>query len=397
MPVINCRHFTGYKPCGRSPRCDDSCAMKDIPNLRLLIIHLGALGAVLRSTSLLPAIKRKYPSSHVTWITDKPAHFLLQNHPSIDRILTTEIPSLLSLRALEFDIAFCIDKGLEAAGILESTKVDLVYGFTHDKRTGAILPATEAASYLWELGLDNHKKFFVNKKPETQLVAEALELTSAPHGFRRDEYGVHFNQIEMETLKKRSSELRKSKSNKESIVIGINTGCSHVIAAKKMTVPAQREMIRKIISTFGAEIQIVLLGGPEDTLRNQEIGEGLDVIQTSTTSGLRDGLISVAACDIVVSGDSLGMHMAIGLKKWVVAWFGPTCSHEIDLYDRGVSILTKASCSPCWKRVCHKSSMCYDQVDLNEIVDGVSKGIQWFKGIWSSKLHSGEISFSQSP
>ena len=47
------------------------------------------------------------------------------------------------------------------------------------------------------------------------------------------------------------------------------------------------------------------------------------------------------ACDIVVSGDSLGMHMAIGLKKWVVAWFGPTCHQEIDLYDRGAKFLLR--------------------------------------------------------
>ena len=75
-------------------------------------------------------------------------------------------------------------------------------------------------------------------------------------------------------------------------------------------------------------------------------------------------MMSVAACDMVISGDSLGLHMGIAMKKWCVAWFGPTCDQEIELYDRGVKVLANAPCSPCWKRVCDRKPMCYDLVDL---------------------------------
>ncbi|MEN0060099.1 MAG: glycosyltransferase family 9 protein, partial [Bdellovibrio sp.] len=119
------------------------------------------------------------------------------------------------------------------------------------------------------------------------------------------------------------------------------------------------------------DAEVVLLGGPEDTARNQDIAEGLPVISSETQSGLRDGLVSVAACDVVITGDSLGMHMAISQQKHVVAWFGPTCAHEIDLYDRGSHILTQSPCSPCWKRTCENAVMCYDQVSLEEMIDAV--------------------------
>ncbi|HWU44412.1 MAG TPA: hypothetical protein VN132_13270, partial [Bdellovibrio sp.] len=102
MAMIDCRYFSGYKPCSKNEICDSSCAHKDVPHLSLLIIHLGALGAVVRSTSLLKAIKRKYPSSMITWVTDAPAHRLLQGHPAIDRVLTTSSEDLLQLAALEF-------------------------------------------------------------------------------------------------------------------------------------------------------------------------------------------------------------------------------------------------------------------------------------------------------
>lgn len=379
MSVTGCRHFSGYKPCFRSTACDDSCALKDIPSVSILIVHLGALGAVVRSTSLLRAMKRKFPSSMITWVTDAPAHHLLKNHPAIDRVLTTSTSDLLSLSSLEFEVAFIIDKSLKASGVLKHTTVDQVYGFTTLARNGAIVPATPAAQELWELGLDNDKKFFENKKAETQLLIEALELGP----FMRDEYWLPLTPEE-ETEKQARKNNWLGKEHK-TFVIGINTGCSDVIAYKKLSVEFQRQIILKI-ETEIPQAQVVLLGGPEDTVRNREISLGLDVISSATESGLRDGLISVAACDMVLTGDSLGMHMAISQKLPTVAWFGPTCAHEIDLYDRGAAILSKSSCTPCWKRSCDRPIMCYDQVSLEEVLHAL-------KSCRSNSLSGGSATF----
>lgn len=362
--MTKCRHFNGYKPCGKNEHCHDGCVSYEPINLSLLIVHLGALGAVVRSTSLLNAIKRKYPGAMITWVTDAPAHHLLKNHPGIDRVLTTSEADLLQLSALQFEVAFVIDKSLKAAGVVKRTSVDQVFGFEVDPRHGAIVPATKAAEELWELGLNNHKKFFVNTKAETQLMIEALELGP----FHRDEYWLPLtNQEAKEAEARRAQWLQNSKKK---TVLGINTGCSPVIPYKKLTVSFHREIIQRVQKEM-PEASIVLLGGPEDTKRNQEISEGLDVICSATESGLRDGLTSVAACDVVLTGDSLGMHMAIAQKKQVIAWFGPTCAHEIDLYDRGKKILAQSPCSPCWKRTCEKSIMCYDQVSLEEVINAL--------------------------
>jgi heptosyltransferase-2 len=145
-----------------------------------------------------------------------------------------------------------------------------------------------------------------------------------------------------------------------------------VIAYKKLSVDFQRRVIQTIQKELN--VRVVLLGGPEDSQRNLQIGEGLAVVQSSTTAGLRDGLVSVAACDLILTGDSLGMHMAIAQKKQVVAWFGPTCAQEIDLYDRGEKILSKAPCAPCWKRLCDNQTMCYDQVSLIEVIAALKRG-----------------------
>src|SRR5690606_8374499 len=103
------------------------------------------------------------------------------------RVLTLSNEDLLRLSALEFDVAFCVDKSLVAAGVIARTKVKKVFGFLASAG-GAILPATPEAEELWHIGLSNEKKFHINKKAENQLVAEALGLP-----FERDPYVIRFS------------------------------------------------------------------------------------------------------------------------------------------------------------------------------------------------------------
>lgn len=384
MYVTQCRYFSGYKPCGRNDQCDDQCPQKSIVTTRVLVVHLEALGAVLRATSILPAIHRKFPGAHVTWVTQRPAQELLKNNPLIDRVLTTERDDLLALSTLKFNVAYCLDKSQKAFGVLQHTRTDEVYGFGVEPETGAIIPLNLAAHELWNLGLDNPSKFFVNQKPETQLMVEALEIGP----FVSDEYV-----LELTTEEKSIAQQRRSQwSHSGQILIGVNAGCSSVIPYKKLSIEGHRDLIERLLEI--PSVRVVLLGGGEDTIRNQHIAHGLKVVSSPTERGIRDGLASIAACDIVITGDSLGMHMAIALKKWVVAWFGPTCAQEIDLYERGVKVKTQAPCSPCWKRTCQKQPMCYDLVNFDEILSGVEKGMKWLTS--SSKLPSSETSSSVS-
>jgi heptosyltransferase-2 len=379
--VVGCRHFNGYKPCGKSEICDPLCPHLSVPSVRILLVHLEALGAVLRSTALLPAIRRKYPGAHITWITQKPAHLLLAENPLIDRVLTTDADDLLKLRALEFDIALMVDKGQTSAGVLKLTHADLVYGFTVDARTGAVLPATDSARELWEIGLSDRKKFIENRKTETQLAHEALELGP----WVRDEYVLRLSESE----KREAARRRREWAPNGEMIVGLNTGCSGVIQYKKLTVEKHRELISELTRTG---VRVVLLGGREDTERNERIAAGLPAVLSPTHLGLRDGMTSVEACDVVVTGDSLGMHLAIALQKWTVAWFGPTCAHEIDLYDRGTHVLSAASCGPCWKRSCSRATMCYDLVSIDALMNAISKGLPRDVGHGTNSYRSDSVS-----
>jgi len=100
----------------------------------------------------------------------------------------------------------------------------------------------------------------------------------------------------------------------------------------------------------------------------------LRLISTPTTEGLRRGICYENLADIVVTGDSFGMHLAIGLQKHVLAWFGLSCWEEVDFYGRGRKFIPEGlDCAPCWKQSCPHNLECIDMIDLdgirNEILD----------------------------
>jgi heptosyltransferase-2 len=262
------------------------------------------------------------------------------------------------------------DKSPVASGIMSLVRAREVKGFITDEVSGAIIPATEAARELWEIGLDNHRKFHVNRKSEIHLMAEAVELNPA------DLVGYEL------PLQGPENEMRRQRKEVwsrrgQAFVIGLNTGCAATLPYKKLSVQGHRDLIRHMLAQWGDRVQIVLLGGREDTFRNDQIAEGLPVIKSPTDQGLRDGLVSVAACDSVFTGDSLGMHLAIAARVWTVAWFGPTCDHEIDFFGRGLAVRAQVPCSPCWKRSCNRPEMCYDHVDSRDVVAAIESSPTW--------------------
>lgn len=389
MAIVNCRYFNGYKPCGKNDKCSVECSFKEEITETLLVIHLGALGSVVRSSALLRKLKKEKPRAYIVWLTSEAVLPILENHSAIDRLYALNFINMLKLQAMKFDQIFVVDKSLEAVSVAQQLETHKISGFKAHAVNGAIVPATREAEEIWQLGIDDHKKFFLNKKTELQLIFESFGFQ-----YQREKYWLDISDSEkLEMANRKTQWLRP---DGKSIILGINTGCSSVIAYKKLSLQKHKELIAKVHQEF-PEVQIVLLGGREDQERNQALKASFtEVIESSTQSGLRDGILSVGACDLVVSGDSLGMHIAIALEKYTVAWFGPTCSQEIDLFDNGEKITTYLNCHPCWKRSCSKPNMCYDHVEIDDFIKAIRKGITQLELSKHGKSREENISTSYS-
>ena len=365
MKNSNCKNFNGYKPCFPYSKCYENCEKPNPRGKNILIINLDAMGAVIQTTALLPAIKSKYPESTISWITLKNAFRLLDNNQYLDFVYEWTPENWLVLQNMEWDVVYSIDKTKRSCAFAKSLKAKQKLGFTIDKN-GVIVPINKEANYFYKLGLDDELKFKKNKKFGTEILHEAMQLK-----FKRDEYVFNLSAEEKVFCENYKSEVGIKKNE---LVVGFNTGCSILFPNKKMTISQHIFLIEKLIKE--KNIKIVLLGGPEDKERNLEISKkvGKKVINTPCDEGVRFGICYENICDVIVTGDSFGMHVAIGLKKFVIAWFGLSCASEIDLYDRGIKILPeKLECSPCWKRECPYELECIQMIDLEKIILEIKK------------------------
>lgn len=355
-----CKRFSGYKPCFPDHNCWEDGCKDNIPvGKKILIINLDAMGDVLMTTAQLPSIKRKYPDSTIYWITLKNAAPLLLNNPLIDHVYNFDASSLLILQQMKFDYVMNVDKSQQSCALLNSINAQQKRGFGLNEN-GKIIPVNEGANYNYKLGMDDHFKFKINQRTGQDYLAETFELD-----FKRDEYILELTQDEKDFIEKYKKKVGIRKKDK---LIGFNTGCSELYPNKKMTVEQHIYLIRKLLKK---KYKIILLGGPEDTTRNKEIYSHFNgkIINSPTTEGLRRGICYESIPDIIVTGDSLGMHIAIGLKKYVIVWFGVSCWTEIDLYERGVKLFQEdLFCSPCWKKQCPYNLECIKMIDLDRII-----------------------------
>jgi heptosyltransferase-2 len=364
--IIKCKRFTGYKPCDPDHNCsEDGCELMIPIGTKILIINLDAMGDVLMTTAQLPAIKRKFPDSTIWWIILPNTAPLLENNPYVDYVLPFNFESILILSQMQFDYVMNVDKSMRAGALTNSLKADRKLGFGINE-DGKIIPLNEGAEYNYQLGMDDHLKFKVNTRTGQDYLAETFEVE-----YKRDEYVFSLTDVEMRFLEsyKKVVEIKD-----DDFVVGFNTGCSNLYPNKKMTIPQHIILIDKLLSHN--KFKIILLGGPEDEERNAEIYSYFKgkIINTPANQGVRKGASYLNLADVVITGDSFGMHLAIALSKYVIAWFGVSCWTEIDLYDRGVKLYQEElSCSPCWKKQCPYNLECIKMIDFKRIEEEVFK------------------------
>jgi len=363
--VPECKHFTGYRPCRPATRCYEACVDPTPIGTRILIINLDAMGNVLVTTSILAPLKRRYPFSHISWITLPNAAPLLEHVPGLDRVYCWEPEAWLVLQQLHFDLILNVDKSRRSGALAGVVSADEKLGFGINEN-GVIIPLNSEAEENYLMGLDDEWKFRRNTKTVPQILCEQFRLD-----YRRDPYALTLSPEEKGFCSTYAREhgLRGFAGTTQPLVVGFNTGCSELYPNKKLSVEQHVELIDRLAMLGGT--RLLLLGGPEDTLRNAEIARRTDgkVLNTPTIEGVRRGLCYINVCDVVISGDSFGMHVAIGLGKHVIVWFGVSCWTEIDLFDRGLKLIPEGlACAPCWKRECPFNLECRSMVDLDRIV-----------------------------
>jgi ADP-heptose:LPS heptosyltransferase len=338
----DCLYFKGDKPCKFKILCDGCPHYQSFPQ-KILIIKCRAQGDVLRTTAILHGLKRKYPQSFVSWLVDKESYELLNNNPFIDKILTYRLEDLIPLMTEEFNVLISLDKEPQSTAVATLVKSPHKFGFGMNSY-GNLIPFNKEAEYAYQLGIDDDLKFKQNTLTYQEIVAKTSEIE-----YTRDPYVF---QLKKENKKTAEIFFKTNNISEETLAIGLNTGAGIKFETKQWPAEKYLNLIEKISENLKSNI--FLLGGVRETELNRYLEQNSKhkVYNTGNDNSLLEFAGIISMMDIVVSSDTLGMHLAIAQEKKVVALFGSTCPQEIDLYGRGTKLYAGVECSPCYKQTC---------------------------------------------
>ncbi|MGQ0720602.1 MAG: glycosyltransferase family 9 protein [Candidatus Eiseniibacteriota bacterium] len=359
----DCRHFEGDRPCIHRRECPD-CPEYSPLGRRILVLKIGALGDVLRTTPLLRPLTAGPGPVSVTWVAGESSAPLLRGHPRIHRLLFPGWETSALLEVEGFDLVLSLDKDPYPTAIASRVQTRERRGFGREVN-GALVPLHPSARYAYDLGLSDRLKFHENERSYQDITFEVCGLP-----WKGEEYDVPAVQANLPAGREalRRSGLREGSGP----LVGFNTGAGSVFANKAWTEAGYAELARRL-DREGC--RVVLLGGPEERERNAGIAAAArgTAVDSGTDHSLPVFAGVVAACDLVVTGDTLGMHLAIAAKVPVVVLFGSTCPQEIELYGRGEKVVTPISCHPCYRRTCDISPSCQDLITPDTVHAAVQR------------------------
>jgi len=358
-----CRYWRGDKPCREKRLCEGCPAFEPLGE-KILIVKLGARGDVLRTTPLVAGLRRQYPQAHITWLTNPEAVELLRGLPGLDKILAYGAGSVVEILSREFDRVLCFDKDSPATGLASLARAPRKFGFgLAPNGTGTPYAFNAEAEYALALGVSDDLKFRRNTRSYMEVIFEASGLT-----YRGEPYVLALDPPDREAaarfLQRQGIRLRPGRA---APILGLFTGCGPAFPHKRWTAEGLAQLARKAQRDLKA--RVLLLGGPDERALNARI-KRLSRVRLLDTAGkhtLRELGGFLEACRVVVTGDTLALHMALALRRPTLALFGPTCPQEVDLFGLGEKIVTPLECAPCYLPACDRRPDCMQAISLRRV------------------------------
>lgn len=296
--------------------------------------RVTSLGDILRTTPILHLFKDDY----VTWVTDKSAFPILEGNPYIDRLLSLDWISAEQLKEEHFDVCINLEKDPGICVFSDKINAWKRYGF----RAEYSLRGVKAEAH------DNASEAF---------------LISSKSDIKKQNYKV-MQELLFEILGKKWVGEEYVLGYKPQNVIQYDVCLNNKIGAKwptKAWPTKYWDLLEKML----------IEGGFRVTRQDKQDPE--------VFSNLYKYMDWINSSRLVVSNDSLGMHLGIAMQKKVLGLFGATFHVEVFFHGRGKALFPKESildCVPCFSPECKKNTFCMDLITPNRVYDEIKNYLQ---------------------
>lgn len=310
--------------------------------MKILLIKLGhsetldpevgkvtSLGDVLRTTPLLTALKERHAEAKITWLVDEAAVPLLTDNPLLDRVLVVDAFVPFQLMRERFDIIINLEKHPGVCALADMVDAWARYGFRFDAVTGRYQAYEKGQGFLEYIRDKSHPD--PRRRPWQQNLIEMLGLE-----WKHQPYVLGYHP-----------------RNEPLYDVGLN----HMVGSKWPT--------KRMPEAYWQAIA--------DSLEKS----GLRVSWQQGLDNLHQYTEWISSCRVILSQDSLGLHLALALQKRVVGLFGPTDPTEVYLYDLG-EIIRSTACPhmPCGQPQCQNERHCMAEITIPRIMEAIQRQLK---------------------
>jgi len=308
----------GYESC-------EQCKFSQEYTKKILIIKLGAIGDVLRTTIILPALKKKYGEDIlIYWMTNPESADLLKNNPMVDKVLPYNPENTLRIQQERFDILFALE--IDTPSTLLANTVNAHEKFGYYFNNGTTFCFNQGAELYLDTAFLHHIKI-KNRKTYQELISQACELQEF---YNKDKPIFNLNQKHMDFAEK--FKLENNLIDKD-IIIGINIGSADRWQNKFY----HNEKIKQLIRNLKG-CKILILAGPNEVEKQEKLitemkQEGIPLLGNNPKNTLDEFAAVVNICNQIICGDTMVLHLASALNKKTVALFFTNSPWEVEDYE----------------------------------------------------------------
>jgi ADP-heptose:LPS heptosyltransferase len=354
----DCRHFLGWKPCPHG-QCD-SCASYAPARPRILLVKLGAAGDVVRTTCILRRLRGDYPQAHITWVVERENEELLANNALLDRVLPMQGELALILGIERFDIAFGLEHDALGAAVATACKAQVKRGFLLSEE-GKLVPADDAADYWYRLGLSDELKFRENRKTYQEYMFETCGYAFAGES----------HVLELTAEERRAAHRLWNQCSFRRPVIGINLGGSARFAGRHWPDCHVLETVRRLSAL---DHDVILLAGAAEHERARHLASRSPGAIAPRPASKRMLAALIERLAVLVTSDTLALHLASAVRARTVALFGGTSWHEFETYDLAEKLTAELPCSPCYRSHCARQE-CMAAISPESVLSAVERAL----------------------
>lgn len=355
--MYNCRYFKGDVPCDFSKVgdsvCNEECKQFVPTDGRILIIKLGALGDVVRTTPILHRLWEKCSYKEIWWLTRHPEVL----PEAVDVVLPFNLESILMLQATSFDTIYNLDKDKEACALAFQLNALRKFGYTLHQ--GHPMGLTPAAEFSIKKGIDDKfsQSYTLSYPQEIFRICKLGKFVPEKH-----EYILPYFKRLPHPISVRNPEQR---------VVGLNTSFGERWEARRWKKYHWLSLC-SLLKQSG--YQVVLLGDKKGDGFNRFLQQETGVHYFGAHP-LKKFLQTVLdACDIVVTMVTATMHFALGMKKKVVVLNNVFNSKEFELYGRGEIVEPLQSCKCYYGKTCtNKEYRCMDSLHPTMVLNAIKR------------------------